>query len=83
MLAIRCHDRFPPSGLFTARHLGDSMAAGVLGSTFFALANGLNPDHGMFSRDAAQVAYAPVFVFAIFTRVAPVGSTMLVRRFSA
>jgi len=46
-----------------------------MGSTFFA--NGQHADYGMFSRDATQVAYAPVFSFAIFTRVAPVGSTML------
>lgn len=65
-------------GLFAAKHLGESMAAGILGSTFFALANGQSPDYGMFSRDtSAQLAYAPVFTFAIFTRVAPVGSAML------
>ena len=65
-------------GLFVAKHLGESMAAGIMGSTFFALANGQKPDYGMFSRDAtAQTAYAPVFAFALFTRVAPVGSTML------
>jgi hypothetical protein len=48
-----------------------------MGSTFFALANGKSPDFGMFSRDATPIAYAPVFSFAIFTRVAPVGSAML------
>ena len=65
-------------GLFVAKHLGESMAAGIMGSTFFALANGQKPDYGMFSRDTfSQTAYAPVFAFALFTRVAPVGSTML------
>jgi len=64
-------------GLFTAKHLGDSLQAGLMGSTFFAMANGDHPDFGMFSRDAHQIAYAPVFSFAIFTRVAPVGSWML------
>ena len=48
-----------------------------MGSTFFAMANGQHPDFGMFSRDATPIAYAPVFSFAIFTRVAPVGSQML------
>jgi len=64
-------------GLFTAKHLGDSMEAGLMGSTFFALANGKTPDFGMFSRDDHQIAYAPVFSFAIFSSVAPVGSTLL------
>lgn len=65
-------------GLFTAKHLGESMEAGIAGSTYFALANGQKPDYGMFSRDtSSQIAYAPVFTFAIFTRVAPPGSAML------
>lgn len=64
-------------GLFVARHLGDSMQSQLMGSTFFALANGKMADYGMFSRDPKPIAYAPVFSFAIFTRVAPVGSTML------
>lgn len=64
-------------GLFVARHLGDCMQAGLMGSSFFALANGNSADYGMFSRDAHQIAYAPVFSFAIFSQVAPVGSTML------
>jgi len=64
-------------GLFAAKHLGDSMQAGLMGTTFFALANGKSPDFGMFSKDATQVAYAPVYAFAIFSRVAPVGSSLL------
>jgi hypothetical protein len=64
-------------GLFVAQHLGDSMQAGLMGSTFFALANGKVADYGMFSRDAQPIAYAPVFTFAIYSRVAPVGSSML------
>jgi hypothetical protein len=64
-------------GIFVAKHLGDTMQAGLMGSTFFALANGKTADYGMFSRDANPIAYAPVFSFAIYSRVAPVGSSML------
>merc|ERR1712031_122063 len=48
-----------------------------MGSTFFALFNGKTPDFGMFSKTDRPIAYAPVYAFAIFTRVAPVGSSML------
>merc|ERR1711874_762203 len=56
---------------------GDSMEAGIMGSTFFALFNGKSPDFGMFSKSDNPIAYAPVYAFAIFTRVAPVGSAMI------
>merc|ERR1712224_271296 len=64
-------------GLFAAKHLGESMEAGLMGTTFFALANSAKPDFGMFSKSTPLVAYAPVYSFAIFTQVAPERSSML------
>lgn len=65
-------------GLFTAKTLGDSITAGLMGSTFYAMAEPWRDPGGyrIYNRDGSS-AYAPAYIFAIYTNVAPVGSWLL------
>lgn len=65
--------------LFTAKLLGESMQAGFMGTTFFALVNS-NHDYGMFSRNGAALGgavYGGAYAFAMYKYVAPFGSSLL------
>ncbi len=64
-------------GIFTAKMLGDSLTAGLMGSTFFAMANPWrDPGYRIYNCNGSS-AYAPAYIFAIYTNVAPVGSWLL------